>query len=498
MAKELDKQDASVVETSTEKKTSKKQAKAIKLKKYNLPSLQSKLAVEQTITADLYTKFANEFADNKGNSMVASAIANVGIAEASFNNSVLREDRFVFSDETKRGATTNQKQSGRCWLFAALNAARVNIMETLHLDDFELSENYLCFYEKMEKSNAYLENIIATLDKDVYSREFNYVKENAANDGGFFEWYADLVMKYGVVPKSCMPETYHSSHTQVLVEALNERLMRTAMQMRHAYEATYPDNSQPSTEFLAELRTKKTACLSEVYNICVKALGLPPTVVNYAYTDKDKKKQTITNLTPKEFYEKYCGLALEDMVVLTNDPTERFADGTALTYLYSQVVMEGKGLLQLLAPMSELTQAAVKSIKAGEPMWFGCDVGKSSQRKKGLLDDQTYLTDLTLTEVGEFSKKDRTIIGETQLNHAMLLCGVDLQADGTVKKWKVENSWGEDVGSKGIFSMSQKWFEDNTYQVIVNKKYVSPEILAGLKQKPVVVEPWKMICQPLR
>lgn len=485
-------------ETSKDKKACKKPSKAIKLKKYTLPTLSTEVATEQTITPALYNQFANEFAENKGNSMVASAIANVGIAEASFNNNVLREDRFIFSNETKRGTTTNQKQSGRCWLFAALNSARVSIMETLHLDDFELSENYLCFYEKLEKSNAYLENIIATLDKDVYSRDFNYVKENAANDGGFFEWYADLVTKYGVVPKSCMPETYHSSNTSLLVAALNERLMRTAMQMRHAYEQAYPDKAKPSREFLVELRAKKTACLSEVYNICIKALGVPPTVVNYAYTDKDKKKQTITNLTPKQFYEKYCGLPLEDMVVLTNDPTERFKDGTALTYTYSQVVMEGKGLLQLLAPMTELTQAAVKSIKAGEPMWFGCDVGKSSERKKGLLDDATYLTDLTLTEVGEFSKKDRTIIGETQLNHAMLLCGVDLEADGTVKKWKVENSWGEDVGSKGVFSMSQKWFEDNTYQVIVNKKYVSPDILAGLEKEPLVVEPWKMICQAIR
>lgn len=483
-------------ETDT-KKTCAKKAKAIRLKKYTLPNLQA-LTSEQTITSDLYSKFATDFAKNKGNSMVANAIANVGINEASFNNNVLREDRFIFSNETKRGNTTNQKQSGRCWLFAALNSARVSIMETLHLDDFELSENYLCFYEKLEKSNTYLENIIATLDKDVYSRDFSYVKENVANDGGFFEWYADLVTKYGVVPKSCMPETYHSSNTQVLVEALNERLMRTAMQMRHAYEAKYPEQGEPSCEFLAEMRAKKNACLSEVYNICVKALGVPPTVVNYAYTDKDKKKQTITGLSPKEFYEKYCGLPLEDMVVLTNDPTERFPDGTVLTYKYSQVVMEGKGLAQLLAPMSELTQAAVKSIKAGEPMWFACDVGKSSDRKKGLLDDETYLTDLILTEVGEFSKKDRTIIGETQLNHAMLLCGVDLNADGSVKKWKVENSWGEDMGSKGVFSMSQKWFEANTYQVIVNKKYVSADILAGLKKEPVVVEPWKMICQPIK
>lgn len=482
--------------SETEKDVKKeKKTKAIKLKNYKLPQI-AELDANQTVNSELYAKFQKDFAASAANKVIASAICNVGIAEASFNNNMLRDERFVFSNETKRGGITNQKQSGRCWLFAALNEARVSIMETLQLDDFELSENYMCFYEKMEKSNAFLENIIATLNKDVYSRDFDFVKDNAAGDGGFFEWYADLVTKYGVVPKACMPETFHSSNTTFMVEALNERLYRTAMQMRNAYAAAYPTGEEPTAEFVREMRQKKEACLSEIYNICVKSLGEPPTTVNFAYMDKKKKKQEIKGITPKEFYEKYCGLPLEDMVVLTNDPTERFADGTAVTYKYCQLVQEGKGLLQLLAPMEELTAAAVKSIKAGQPMWFACDVGKSSDRKKGYLDHETYLTDLTLTPVGEFSKKDRTIIGETQLNHAMLLCGVDLTADGEVKKWKVENSWGDTVGEKGVFSMSHQWFLNNTYQVIVNKKYVSKSILAGLKKKPQEIEPWKMICYP--
>lgn len=485
-----------IKEKESSKTSKKKKIKKIKLKTYKLPKIETEK--EASLNANSYQKFKTNFAENKTNIAVASSIANVGIKEASFNNDVLREDRFIFSNETKIGEITSQKASGRCWLFAALNAARVSIMKTLNLDDFELSQNYLCFYEKMEKANAYLENIIATLNYDVYSQDFTYVKGVVAEDGGFYEWYRDLVIKYGVVPKSCMPETYSSSNTDDLVDALNERLMRTAMQMRNAYNSRYKMGTLPEKDFIDEMRNKKEACLNEVYNICVKALGNPPQEVNYAYCDKDKKKQSINNLTPKEFYEKYCGLPLEDMVVLTNDPTQRYPDGTLVTYKYSKVVCEGEGLMQLLAPMKELSEAAIKSIKKGEPLWFACDVSKSSHTKKGLLDDKTYLTDLTLTEVGSFSKKDRAIIGETELNHAMLICGVDLDKNGQPKKWKVENSWGEDVGQKGIFTMSHQWFLNNTFQVIVNKKYVSKEILAGLKKKPVVLSPWQMICKPLK
>lgn len=467
-----------------------KKSENIKLHSYSLPKMAN---MEAGVAVDsyLFTRFTNDYNAAAGNLTVANAIANVGIAQASFNNDVLRDDRFVFSHVTKRGSITNQKMSGRCWLFAALNHARVNIMETLKVDDFELSENYLCFYEKIEKANSYLENVIATLDKDIYSREWFYINETAASDGGYFEWYADLVAKYGIVPKSCMPETFHSSNTDMMVEVINKRLKRTAMRMRHAYEAEIAKKSKPGKAFMNEMREYKAACLSEVYNILLKCLGTPPTEVNYSYSDKEKKKHEISNISPKAFYEKYCGLPLEDMVVLCHDATETYPHGTKLTYKYSSMVVDGQGLLQVLAPMEELTAAAVKSIKDGEPMWFACDVSKSADRRQGYLDDQVYLTDLTLTPVGEFSKRDRTLSGETRLNHAMLLCGVDLDKKDNPKRWMVENSWGDQAGQKGIFTMSQKWFEDYSYMVIVNKKYVNKKYLQATQKQVVELEPWQ-------
>lgn len=481
--------DTAAKTTKSDSKKKGKKTEKIKLRTYTLPQLKQ-VNEGVAVDAELFKRFAADFQKDKSNAAVAHAIANVGIAQASFNNDVLRDDRFVFSHVTKRGSITNQKMSGRCWLFAALNHARVNIMETLKVEDFELSENYLCFYEKVEKANSYLENVLETLDKPFESREWAYISEVAAGDGGYFEWYADLVTKYGVVPKSCMPETFHSSNTDIMVDAINSRLKRTAMQMRKAYTEYMAKHKSVSKAFMQKLRELKADCLSEVYNVLLKCLGTPPTMVNYAYTDKDKKKHEIKGITPKAFYEQYCGIALEDMVVLCHDATETYPHGTQLTYKYAAMVVEGKGLLQLLVPMEELTAAAIKSIKDGQPLWFACDVGKSSDRRKGYLDDQVYLTDLTLTPIGEFSKKDRTLSGETRLNHAMLLCGVDLDEKEHAKRWMVENSWGDQAGEKGIFTMSQKWFEDYSYMVIVDKKYVNKKYLKATK-KVIKLEPWQ-------
>ena len=433
------------------------------------------------IHTDMLTEFKSRFATSKEDQTIKNAVARVGFEDTAFNNEVLRRHNFVFSDETKIGKMTNQKQSGRCWMFAALNTARVDTMKQLNVDHFEFSQNYTLFWDKLEKANYFLESILETSEEPLDSRLLAHLLTDPVQDGGQWDMFSGILQKYGAVPKSAMPETYHSSRTATLNQLLTSKLRQFAKELR---------NSSQAGHTVEQLHEEKEEMLYFIYSLLVKALGEVPETFTYEYRDKDGNFQRIQDITPREFFQTYVGWDLENMVSLLNAPTADKPYKRAYTVKYLGTVKEAKPVTYINAPIEALKEAAIRSIQAGEPVWFGCDVGKMSERKHGIMDSQTYVYDLVLGQDILLNKAERLDYGESLLTHAMVFVGVDLDANGKPIKWKVENSWGDAVGDKGIFSMEDAWFDEYNYQIAVNKKYIDSKWLKALDEPVIKLEPW--------
>lgn len=433
------------------------------------------------IHTDMLTEFKSRFATSKEDQTIKNAVARVGFEDTAFNNEVLRRHNFVFSDETKIGKMTNQKQSGRCWMFAALNTARVDTMKQLNVDHFEFSQNYTLFWDKLEKANYFLESILETSEEPLDSRLLAHLLTDPVQDGGQWDMFSGILQKYGAVPKSAMPETYHSSRTATLNQLLTSKLRQFAKELR---------NSSQAGHTVEQLHEEKEEMLYFIYSLLVKALGEVPETFTYEYRDKDGNFQRIQDITPREFFQTYVGWDLENMVSLLNAPTADKPYKRAYTVKYLGTVKEAKPVTYINAPIEALKEAAIQSIQAGEPVWFGCDVGKMSERKHGIMDSQTYVYDLVLGQDILLNKAERLDYGESLLTHAMVFVGVDLDANGKPIKWKVENSWGDAVGDKGIFSMEDAWFDEYNYQIAVNKKYIDSKWLEALDEPVIKLEPW--------
>lgn len=433
------------------------------------------------IEATLIRNFRERFQADPRNLASRNAVARVGISEASFNNEILRKHNFVFSDETKRGKMTNQKASGRCWMFASLNVARVNVMEELNLETFEFSQNYSFFWDKLEKANYFLESILETLDEETDSRLIKHLLTAPVQDGGQWDMYAGLLKKYGAVPKICMPETYHSSNSGEMCSLITTLLREDACRLRQAYRAGTTAE---------QLRERKEDMLFDIYKILCKALGEPPTEVNFEYRDKDKNFRRIEGMTPVEFFQKYVGWDLDAKISLINAPTQDKPYGKAYTVDYLGSIREDKPVRYVNVPMECLKEAAIRSIKAGVPVWYGCDVGQSSARKEGLMDEETFDYENTMGVKPGMNKAERLDYSESLLTHAMVLVGVDLDENGKALKWKVENSWGSDRGDDGIYSMTDAWMDEFTYQIMVDRKFVDEETLKAYDGEVIHLKPW--------
>lgn len=433
------------------------------------------------IDQTLIHHFQQKYQENKANAASEHAIAEVGIQKASIDVNVKRNHPFVFSEETKRGKITNQKSSGRCWMFAALNTARVSTMEKLNLETFEFSQNYTLFWDKLEKSNFFLESIIDTVDEPLDSRLVWHLLQNPIEDGGQWEMFVGILKKYGSVPKSVMPETFHSSNTNMLNTILGNKLREYAAELRTAHE---------KGESKESLRERKDEQLYFVYNVLTKALGEVPETFDYAYRDKEDVYHRITNITPQDFFLQYSDLKINHMVSLINAPTADKPYNKTYTVNYLGSIYESEPIKYLNVTIEELKEAAITAIKAGHPVWFGCDVGKLSERQLGIMDPKIYAYTDTLGETLTLDKGQRLDYSMSLLTHAMVLVGVDLDEEGKPKNWKVENSWGDKVGDKGIFSMSDEWFDEFTYQVTVPSEYIQPKLRQLYKEDPIKLVPW--------
>ena len=391
------------------------------------------------------------------------------------------ENTPVFSLDLTKDKVTNQKASGRCWMFAALNTFRHKMISSFQLEDFELSQAHTFFWDKYEKSNWFLEQVIATADQELTSRKVAFLLQTPQQDGGQWDMVVSLFEKYGVVPKSVYPESISSSNSRELNTYLNKLLRQDAQILRDLI------HSGADSEAVA---SKKQALLQEIFNFLAMSLGLPPREFDFSYRDKDNQFHTESGLTPQSFYKKYVDLQLDDYVSIINAPTTDKPYGKSYTVEMLGNVVGSRSVRYLNVPMDRLKELAIAQMKAGETVWFGSDVGQVSNRKAGILATDVYDfeagMDIHLTQ----DKAGRLDYAESLMTHAMVLTGVDLDEAGQSRKWKVENSWGDKVGTDGYFVASDAWMDEYTYQIVVRKEFLTSDELAAYEAEPIVLAPW--------
>lgn len=391
------------------------------------------------------------------------------------------ENTPVFSLDLTKDKVTNQKASGRCWMFAALNTFRHKMISSFQLEDFELSQAHTFFWDKYEKSNWFLEQVIATADQELTSRKVAFLLQTPQQDGGQWDMVVSLFEKYGVVPKSVYPESISSSNSRELNTYLNKLLRQDAQILRDLI------HSGADSEVVA---SKKQALLQEIFNFLAMSLGLPPREFDFSYRDKDNQFHSESGLTPQSFYKKYVDLQLDNYVSIINAPTTDKPYGRSYTVDMLGNVVGSRPVRYLNVPMDRLKELAIAQMKAGETVWFGSDVGQVSNRKAGILATDVYDfeagMDIHLTQ----DKAGRLDYAESLMTHAMVLTGVDLDEAGQSRKWKVENSWGDKVGTDGYFVASDAWMDEYTYQIVVRKEFLTPDELAAYEAEPIVLAPW--------
>lgn len=432
------------------------------------------------IELDKVEQFSEKLNAQPQNQVIKDAMIKNGIQASIENNASVIAMNHVFSEEIETGKVSNQKQSGRCWMFAALNTFTHKINETFKLKDFELSQNYTNFWDKFEKANYFLENIIDTVDEPLSGRLVSWILATPQQDGGQWDMFVSLIEKYGVVPKQVMPETFHSSNSRELNHLLNKKLREDAMKLRNLHQ----DGQSESA-----LREAKDEMLAEIYTILAYSLGEPPQHFDFEYRDDDNVFHRDQNLTPQSFYENYVGLNLKEYVSILNAPTEDKPYGQTYTVDRLGNVVGGVPVKYMNVDMETLKDLAIKQIKDNESVWFGCDVGQDSERKAGILDTAIFDYDKAFGFPVHLSKADRLDYKDGMLTHAMVLTGVNL-VDDKPNRWKVENSWGEKAGNKGYFVMSDEWMNEYTYQVVIHKKYLSEDLKKTWEQEPIILKPW--------
>ena len=430
---------------------------------------------------DLET-FSESFSKNEKLRIAKRSIAKNGIINSSIDPDEVIALQNTFSVDVDAGNITNQKQSGRCWMFAGLNVIRMVAAKKLNLKSFELSQAYLQFYDKIEKANFTLEKAIELASEPINSRLNTFLLDSGIEDGGHFVMFTNLVKKYGVVPSSVMPDNVVNCGTNEINSLLHALVGKDILALREV-KANGASNE--------ELGKKKEEMLSEIYNVLSATLGVPPKSFTFEYKDKDDKYVRLEETTPLEFYEKYVGVNLDDYIVLSDAPINGYKEKQKYTTSWVNNVIGGDPVIFFNVGIDELKKAVIASLKANELVWFAADVSSESLRKQGLLGYNLIRYDELLQISLLESKGARMDARISFCNHAMTFTGVNLLENDKPNRWKVENTWGKDVGDGGFFVMDDKWFENYVYQVFVKKEFVSSKILKAYEDSSIIeVEPW--------
>lgn len=433
------------------------------------------------INKEKFKDLDKKFYADRANVIGQSAVTRNGITESVLDPDVIKDMRHSFSLELKQGEITDQKQSGRCWMFSALNTMRYRIIKDYKLETFELSQAYPLFFDKLEKSNYFLESIIKTLDEDLQGRLVKHILADPLGDGGQWDMFVNLVNKYGVVPKYAMPEVNASSATREMDSYLTKMLRSFAKDLRKAHQ---------EGKSLEELEKMKDGFNEDIYRALTLILGTPPKTIDFEARDKDDNYICDKNLSPKEFFDKYVKMNIDDFVSLINAPTADKPFNETFTVDYLGNVSEGKPVKYLNLPIDELKKAAIRQLEDGYPVWMGCDVGQSFVRKEGILSTKAFKLEELFGLDFAMTKEDRLDYSESLMTHAMVFTGVDLDDEGNPIRWKIENSWGDRAGNKGYLVMSDEWFNEYMYQIAVDKKYLTDDQKKAWEKEPIHLKPW--------
>ncbi|HKM02431.1 MAG TPA: C1 family peptidase [Bacilli bacterium] len=387
-----------------------------------------------------------------------------------------RNNHFLFSNEIKTLPITNQKQTGRCWIFAGLNVLREIVAKKFGLKDFELSQNYTALFDKLEKINYFIESIDDFLEVDSDDRTFQHILKTGIQDGGQWDMFVSVIEKYGVVPQIIMPETDNSSNTRFINKLIDLKLRQYAADVRKI------KTNKPAIKAL------KAKTLDELYSLLISNFGEVPTTFDFEYVN-DEGFHIIKDLTPQKFYHEIIGDVLSEYISVINAPTSDKPFHKTFTVAYLGNVVGGGEIKYLNLPINELKELIITQLKSGELVWFGSDVATYGDRVTGFWDDASFDYENVLDMHLEMAKADQLVYSQGAMNHAMLLTGVHL--DGVnAKRWKIENSWGNKGGKDGYYVCSDTWFDKFVYQGVINKKHLSKEQLAMWNQAPIVLKPW--------
>ncbi|GAA1951790.1 aminopeptidase C [Kitasatospora viridis] len=438
----------------------------------------SRRAMDRSLTPDQLGLFEEEFAARPGNRLMQNAVTQTPVDDVALDRRVLTGIDHSVSHHLDAWRVTNQKQSGRCWMFAGLNLLRVGAARKLGVKDFEFSQNHLLWWDKFEKANHFLEAVIETSDREVDDRTVAHLLADPTSDGGQWNMFVALVAKHGLVPKSAMPETASSSATRAMNRDLKTLLRRGARELR----------GQAGEGAEAQRRTKREV-LAAVHRLISIHLGTPPQRFLWQWEDTDGVFHRDGWLTPAQFAASYVQLPLEEYVCLVHDPRATSPVGRTFTVEYLGNVVDGPPVVYLNTPVELLKSLAMDAIVGGEPVWFGCDVEKMMRADAGVWDAALFDYPAVYDAPFAMDKADRLLHHETQMTHAMLFTGVDV-LDGSPRRWRVENSWGEEKADKGFWTMNDSWFGEHVFEIAVRRSALPPELAAALDQPPIVLPLW--------
>ena len=437
--------------------------------------------MRENISLSNIKKFNKNFNSKSSNTISRNALIQNDINKVAINWENFSKINHTHSNTIdKQLPVTNQKASGRCWGFAGLNLLRLGIVKKYNLSNFEFSQNYFMFWDKLEKANYFLENILKTLDDHYDSRIMMHLLQAPVQDGGQWDMFVNLIEKYGVVPQSVMPETNHSSRSGMMNYFLTHKLREFAFILRKL--------NQSKTKKI-NLRIKKEEMVSEIYSLLCMFLGNPPINFDWSIKDTNNKFSRFTNIEPLNFYKKFTEIKLRDKVCLIHAPMSNKKMNELYTVGFLGNVVGGRIIKYANLKIEELKKATIKSIKNNEAVWFGCDVGKMFNRDLGIMDMDLYNYENLLNTNFKMDKATRLEYGDSLMTHAMLFTGVDIK-ENKPQKWRVENSWGNKNGDQGYYLMSDNWFDEYNYEVVVDKKYLSKKILSIFDLEPKILEPW--------
>ncbi|MGH9043262.1 MAG: aminopeptidase C [Acidimicrobiales bacterium] len=432
--------------------------------------------MQKEITAADAELLRKDFAANPAYRVAQNAVTQTAIDDIALDREVVTNIDPSMSLKLDDWTATNQKKSGRCWMFAGLNLLRAGAMQQLNTTEFEFSQNYLLFWDKLERVNFYLEAMRETKTRDADDRTIALLHDTVMGDGGQWNMFVALVRKYGLVPKAVMPESESSSATARMNTSLRATVHQAAKAIREASGVS------------AEEAIKRQA-IATCYRILAIHLGTPPEHFVWQWIDKDKCFHRDGKLTPSEFAERYVSIDIDEYVCLVDDPRSSSPRGRTFTVDFLGNIVGGERVLYLNVEPHLLKAIALTALQDGEPVWFGCDVTKQMRRDLGIWDAHLFDYGAVYDTTFGLDKAARLDYHETQMTHAMLFTGVDLAGD-VPRRWRVENSWGEEGGAKGFYTMNDSWFDEYVFEIAAPKGRLPTELANAFDSEPIVLPAW--------